>query len=149
MDRITTDLLSEGSIMKGQVDRLLAKGIDENLILRDITLSGFMTMDRLVRFIVQKVRDGVYNLSIIENYDYIHEKVVLEKLADELEMSFIDLDSVDMDYHLMAKVPLAQLQKHNIIPVYQDDMSVTIAFNDPLDIEAEESVQRIFPKKNC
>ncbi|MEA2071963.1 MAG: ATPase, T2SS/T4P/T4SS family [Campylobacterota bacterium] len=147
MDRITTDLLANGSIMKGQVDRLLAKGIDENLILRDITLSGFMTMDRLIRFIVQNVRDGVYDLSIIDNYDYIYEKAVLEKLAQELDLVFADLDSIDMDYHLTAKVPLAQLQKYNVIPVFQDDMSVTVAFYDPLNIEAKESIQRLFPRK--
>lgn len=147
MDRITTDLLENGSIMRGQVDRLLAKGIDENLILRDITLSGFMTMDRLVRFIVQQVRDGVYKLSIIDNYDYIHESVVLQKLAQELNLLFIDLDSIDMDYNLTGKVPLAQLQKYNVIPVFQDEMSVTVAFNDPLDIEAQEAMQRLFPRK--
>jgi len=147
VDRITTDLLANGSIMKGQVHRLLEKGIDENLILRDITLSGFMTMDRLVRFIVQNVRDGVYDLSIIDNYDYIYEKVVLEKLAEELDLMFVDLDSIDMDYHLTAKVPLAQLQKYNVIPVSQDDMSVTVAFHDPLNIDAEESIQRLFPRK--
>ena len=44
--------------MQGQVDRLLAKGISENLVLRDITLSGFMTMERLIRFIVQQIRNG-------------------------------------------------------------------------------------------
>jgi len=147
MDRITTDLLNNGSIMKSQVDRLLAKGISENLILRDITLSGFMTMDRLVRFIVQQVRDGIYNLSIIDNYDYIQERAVLEKLADELNLMFVDLDSIDMDYNLTSLVPLAQLQKHNAIPVSQDDMSVTVAFNDPLDIDAQEAIQRLFPKK--
>ena len=147
MDRITTDLLANGSIMKGQVHRLLEKGIDENLILRDITLSGFMTMDRLVRFIVQNVRDGVYDLSIIDNYDYIYEKVVLEKLAEELDLMFIDLDSIDMDYNLTSRVPLAQLQKYNVIPVSQDDMSVTVAFHDPLNIDAEESIQRLFPRK--
>ena len=147
MDRITTDLLNNGSIMKAQVDRLLAKGISENLILRDITLSGFMTMDRLVRFIVQQVRDGVYNLSIIDNYDYIQEKTVLEKLAQELNLMFVDLDSIDMDYNLTSLVPLAQLQKHNAIPISQDDMSVTVAFNDPLNIDAQEAVQRLFPRK--
>jgi len=147
MDRITTDLLNNGSIMKGQVDRLLAKGISENLILRDITLSGFMTMDRLVRFIVQQVRDGVYNLSIIDNYDYIPEKAVLEKLAQELNLMFVDLDSIDMDYNLTSLVPLAQLQKHNAIPISQDDMSVTVAFNDPLNIDAQEAIQRLFPRK--
>jgi len=147
LDRITTDLLANGSIMKGQVDRLLAKGISEYLILRDITLSGFMTMDRLVRFIVQQVRDGKYDLSIIDNYDYISEKVVLQKLASELDLLFVDLDSIDMDYNLTSKVPLAQLKKHNVIPVSQDDMSVTVAFHDPLDIDAQESVQRLFPRK--
>jgi len=147
LDRITTDLLAEGSIMKGQVDRLLAKGINENLILRDITLSGFMTMDRLIRFIVHKVRDGVYNLSIIDNYDYIYEKDVLQKLADELDQKFIDLDSIDMDYNLTGKISLTQLQKYNVIPISQDDMNVVIAFHDPLNIEAQEAIQRFFPRK--
>ena len=147
MDRITADLLADGSIMKGQVHRLLEKGISENLILRDITLSGFMTMDRLIRYIVQKVRDGVYDLSIIDDYDYISEKAVLEKLAEELNCQFIDLDSIDMDYNLMSKVPLAQLQKYNAIPISQDDMNVIIAFNDPLNIDAQEAIQRLFPRK--
>ncbi len=34
MDKITTDLLDNGSIMQRQVDRLLAQGISENLIAR-------------------------------------------------------------------------------------------------------------------
>jgi len=147
VDRITADLLTNGSIMKGQVDRLLAKGISENLILRDITLSGFMTMDRLVRFIVEQVRNGVYDLDIIDDYDYISEKVVLEKLSSDLDLLFLDLDSIDMDYTLTERVPLAQMKKHNIIPVYQDDMSVTVAFDDPLDIDAQEATQRLFPRK--
>lgn len=147
MDRITEDLLSNGSIMQRQVDRLLAQGINENLILRDITLSGFMTMDRLVRFIVEKIRSGTYDLSIIENYDYIHEKVVLNKLAEELDLQFEDLDSIDMDYQLASKVPLAQLQKNNALPIYEDDLSVTIALNDPLDIQVQEALQRLFPRK--
>ncbi len=147
MDRITTDLLANGSIMKGQVDRLLAKGISENLILRDITLSGFMTMDRLIRYIVKQVRDGVYNLSIIDDYDYISESAVLQKLAEELDLMFVDLDSIDMDYNLTANVPFAQFQKHHAIPISQDDMSITVAFNDPLDIDAQEAIQRLFPRK--
>ncbi len=147
MDRITTDLLENGSIMKGQVERLLAKGIAENLILRDITLSGFMTMDRLIRFIVQKVREGEYSLDIIDNYDYIQESAVLKKLAQELDLKFVDLDSIDMNYKLISKVPLSQLQKYNAIPISMDDMSITVAVNDPFDIDAQEAIQRLFPKK--
>ncbi len=147
MDRITQDLLNNGSVMQRQVDRLLAQGIDENLILRDITLSGFMTMDRLVRFIVEKIINGDYELSIIDNYTYIHEQVVLKKLASELNLKFEDLDSMDMDYQLAGRVSLVQLKKHNALPIYEDDLSITVALNDPLDIQIQESMQRLFPKK--
>lgn len=147
MDRITKDLLSNGSIMQGQVDRLLAKGINADLILRDITLSGFMTMDRLIRFIVERIRKGEYELSIIDSYDYIKEQLVLEKLAHELDLLFVDLDSIDMDYKLTQKFPLPQLKKHNALPISEDELSVTVAFNDPLDIHAQESIQRLYAKK--
>jgi len=147
MDRITLDLLKNGSIMKSQVERLLAKGVDPSLVLRDITLSGFMTMDRLVRYIVAQIRDGVYELSIIDGYDYIKESVVLAKLAQEMNIQFIDLDSIDMDYQLTAKVPLAQLKKYNALPISQDELSITVAFSDPLNIEAQEAIQRLFPRK--
>ncbi len=147
MDRITSDLLANGSIMKSQVDRLIAKGLASNLILRDITISGFMTMDRLIRFIVDKIQSGEYDLSIIEDYDYIQEKDVLLKLAQKQNILFLDLDSIDMDYKLTEKISLSQLKKYNALPVSEDEMSITIAFSDPLDIQAQESLQRLFPRK--
>ena len=147
MDRITEDLLANGSIMKAQVDRLLAKGLSTDLVLRDITLSGFMTMERLVRYIVDQIRSGVYELSIVDNYDYIDEHVVLQKLAEELDVIYQDLDSIDMDYRLIDKFPLAQLKKHTALPISEDDLSITVVFNDPLDINAQESIQRLFPRK--
>lgn len=147
MDRITSDLLANGSIMKSQVDRLIAKGLDSSLILRDITISGFMTMDRLVRFIVDKIQSGEYDLSIINDYDYIQEKDILIKLAQKQNVQFLDLDSIDMDYRLTEKVSLAQLKKYNAFPISEDEFSITIAFCDPLNIEAQESIQRLFPKK--
>lgn len=147
MDRITKDLLDSGLIMKGQVDRLKAKDVKTTLVLKHITQSGFMTMDRLVRFIVDKIRKGVYDLSIISDYDYIREDVVLKKLSEGLNLEFIDLDNIDVDHDLTNKIPLHQLQKYHALPLYQDDLNVYIAINDPLDIEAKESLQRLFPRK--
>ncbi|MBL0708762.1 MAG: type II/IV secretion system protein [Sulfurimonas sp.] len=59
----------------------------------------------------------------------------------------LDLDSVDMDYQTISRVPFSQLKKFTVIPISQDDISVRVAFYDPLDIEAQEAVQRLFPKK--
>ena len=147
LDRVTTDLINDGYIMQSQVNRLLSKGVPPELVLRDITLTGFMTIDRLVRYIVEKIRNGEYDLSIIKAYDYIKEADVLKKLASELNIPFIDLDSIDMDYHLTERVPLTQLKRYHALPIAEDDLSVTVVFNDPLNIEAQEAIQRLFPKK--
>jgi len=147
MDRITKDLLESGLIMKGQVDRLKTKGVSSTLILKHITQSGFMTMDRLVRYIVDKIRKGIYDLAIVDEYDYIREDIVLKKLSEGLHLEFIDLDNIDIDHDLTNKIPLHQLQKHHALPIYADDLNVYIAINDPLDIEAKESLQRLFPRK--
>jgi general secretion pathway protein E len=145
--QLQKDLLVNDSIMQDRVDKLLANTKDPNQVLKDITTSDFMTVDRLVKFIVDNIRAGVYNLSIIQNHDYIQEKDVLEKLALELNLLFIDLDSIDMDYRLASMVSLSQLQKYSLLPLYEDNSNITIAFNDPLNIEAQESIQRLFPKK--
>ncbi len=147
LDKITTDLINDGYIMQSQVNRLLHKGVPPELVLRDIMLTGFMTRDRLVRYIVEKIRNGEYDLSIIRAYDYIKEADVLKKLAEELQVPFIDLDAIDMDYHLTERVPLAQLKRYLALPISEDDMSVTVVFNDPLNMEAQEAIQRLFPKK--
>jgi len=147
MDRLTKDLLEDGLIMQGQVDRLVTKGVDSTLILKHITQSGFMTMDRLVRYLVDKIRNGIYEIPMLEDYDYIKESVVLAKLSDELNLEFIDLDLIDIDYELTNNIPLIQLQKFNALPLYADDLHVYIALNDPLNIEANEALQRLFPRK--
>ena len=147
LDRVTTDLINDGYIMRSQVERLLAKGVPPELVLRDITLTGFMTIDRLIRYIVEKIRNGEYDLSIIRPYDYIKEADVLKKLAQELNIPFVDLDSIDMDYHLTERVPLAQLKRYLALPISEDDLSITVVFHDPLNMEAQEAIQRLFPKK--
>jgi general secretion pathway protein E len=69
-------------------------------------------------------------------------------LAEVIEVPFIDLDSIDMDYRLVEKIPTAQLKRYNALPISQDDMYVTVVFADPLNIEAQESIQRLFPRKS-
>ena len=52
-----------------------------------------------------------------------------------------------MDYKLTEKVSLTQLKKYRVFPISEDDMSVTIAFSDPLDLAAQDGVQRLFIRK--
>ncbi len=145
MDKITSDLLASGIILNTQVDRVLEAGSSHPL--RDLTISGFITIARLNSFIVEKIKEGKYHPSILDSYDYIDEEEILSCLAQSQNLPFIDLDSIDLDYSLIQKVPLSHLKKYTAIPVFEDPLSISIALRDPLDIQATESIQRLFINK--
>ncbi|MFA6760325.1 MAG: GspE/PulE family protein [Sulfuricurvum sp.] len=147
MDILTTHLLKDGYIMQSQVDRLVSRGLSSKVALRDLVLSGFMTTDRLARYIVERIIAGEYTIDLADEYDFIDKKKVLQELAKRQNIAFLDLDSIDLDFKLSEKVPLNQLKRCGAIPVLEDDLAIMVAIKDPLDIDARENIQRFFPKK--
>ena len=147
MDRITLDLLEKRHISQQQIDRLTSRGVKEDVLLETLTKVGAISGNFVKRFVVEQIRVGRYELSIIEQYSVLDEKSILEYLAEVLEFQFIDLDSIDMDYRIAERIPLNQLKKFSALPISQDDLNVKVVFRDPLDIEAQESIQRLFPRK--
>ncbi len=147
MDRVTLDLLEKGHIQQQQIDRLTSRGLTDDTLLETLTKVGAVSGNFVKRFIVEQIRQGRYKLDVIENYHFLNEHDILLHLAQMMEAEFIDLDSIDMDYRLAEKIPLVQLQRFNALPITQDELSVTIVFSDPLNIEAQETLQRFFPRK--
>ncbi len=147
MDRITLDLLEKRHISQQQIDRLTSRGVKEDTLLETLTKVGAISVNFVKRFVVEQIRVGRYELSIIDQYTILEEKAILEHLAEVMEFTFVDLDSIDMDYRIAERVPLNQLKKFGALPISQDDLNVNVVFSDPLNIEAQESVQRLFPRK--
>ncbi|MHC3993879.1 GspE/PulE family protein [Thiomicrolovo sp. ZZH C-3] len=147
MDRITHDLLEKKHISQTQIDRLVKVGVKEEILLETLTKVGAVSLNFVKRFVVEQIRAGKYDLEILKQYPFLPERAVLEYLAEVLEIQYIDLDSIDMDYRLAERVPLNLLQRSNALPVAESDMSITVAFADPLNIDAQEAIQRVFPRK--
>lgn len=57
------------------------------------------------------------------------------------------MDSIDINYKLASIAPLSQLKKYFVLPLYEDEISIYIAFGEPFNIKAQESMQRYYPKK--
>jgi general secretion pathway protein E len=147
LDRVTHDLLEQGHITQEQIDRLTRAGVKDDTLLETITKVGAVSANFVKRFVVEQIRLGHYELSIIKQYPFLSEQSVLEYLAEVMELSFVDLDSIDMDYRIAERVPLSQLKRYNALPIAQNDLNVTVVFSDPLNIDAQETLQRLFPRK--
>ena len=147
MDRITHDLLEKKHISQTQIDRLVKVGVKEDSLLETLTKVGAVSVNFVKRFIVEQIRAGRYDLDIIKQYPFLPERAVLEYLAEVLEIQYIDIDSIDMDYRLAERAPLNLLQRSVALPIAENDMSITVAFADPLNIDAQEGIQRLYPRK--
>jgi len=147
MDRVTHDLLAQGHISEEQIDRLHRVGVKDDTLLETLTKVGAVSVNFVKRFVVEQIRAGHYDVSIIKQYHFLDAASVMQHLAEVMEFQYLDLDSIDMDYRLTDRIPLSQLKRFQAIPIKENDLSVTVAFVDPLDIEAQEALQRLFPRK--
>ena len=147
MDRVTHDLLRQGHISEEQIERLTRVGVKDDTLLETLTKVGAVSVNFVKRFIVEQIRSGHYEIGIIKQYHFLDDQSVVQHLAEVLEIPFLDLDSIDMDYRLTDRIPLSQLKRFQAIPIKENDLSVTVAFADPLNIEAQEALQRLYPRK--
>jgi len=147
MDRVTHDLLAQGHISQEQIDRLHRVGVKDDTLLETLTKVGAVSVNFVKRFVVEQIRAGHYDVSIIKQYHFLDAASVMQYLAEVMEFQYLDLDSIDMDYRLTDRIPLSQLKRFQAIPIKENDLSVTVAFVDPLNIEAQEALQRLYPRK--
>jgi len=146
MDRITEDLLEQGHITQQQIERLTSRGVSNVQLLETLVKVGTVSANFLKRFIIDNIKHGHYDISILDNYLFLNATDILQSLAKSMNMAYIDLDTIDFDYSLADKVPLAQLERYKALPVSENDLNIVVAFSDPLDIQAQEFIQRIFKK---
>jgi len=147
LDRITQDLLDKNHITSQQIERLSSREVKPEDLLETLTRVGAVSVNFVKRFVVEQIRLGKYELSIIHQYHFLSEHDVLKHLAEVMSYPFIDLDSVDLDYRLAERAPFAQLKRALAIPISQNDLHITVVFSDPLDVNAQEMLQRIYPRK--
>jgi len=117
-------------------------------VLGEILLEkNFFTKEDLLILVIEFFKKGYINLEEVNNNFAIDNEKFLQALAKNLNYEYLDLDSIDIDYRLVAKLPFTQLKKFSALPIRKDEINIYIAIKDPLDINAREGVQRIFPRK--
>ncbi len=73
---------------------------------------------------------------------YISERAFAEILAEQLDIEFIDLYGVEVDFNLMTRYSLNLLKSSQSIPFMEDDEFVHVAVVDPLDYDSLELLER-------
>lgn len=152
MDEITKNLLND--LIKNRIiDENSANKISQKLETTKSTLgdilvqNGFFSKEDLLILVIEFYKKGSIKLEEVNSHFAISVEEFLQAIAKSLKLEYMDLDSFDIDYRMASKLPLSQLKKFSALPVREDEINVYIALKDPMDMNVQESVQRIFPRK--
>jgi len=69
------------------------------------------------------------------------EEKLTAVLAKKFHLPFIDLDNYPIDENAVGEIDEQTLQTHQILPIKCDETTITVAFSDPLDTLAFDSIR--------
>jgi general secretion pathway protein E/type IV pilus assembly protein PilB len=110
---------------------------------------GFITNEQLMAALAeQKESNFTKKLGqILVQNGYITEKEFTELLADQLNIDFIDLYGVDVDYQLMSSFSINLLRNADAVVFMEDDEYIHVTVSDPLNYESIELLERSIATK--
>jgi general secretion pathway protein E len=147
MVKLIEIMLEEKIITKDVISSLVKSRPPKKISFANLLQEKMIDLQTVEIFLAKKIRQGVISLAHLEKIEGINIAPIIEEVANGLNIDFIDLDDIEIDMRLFSQVPYKQLLKYNIIPIDENDLNVQIVFDDPLDMAAQDAIQRLFPKK--
>ena len=147
MVKLVQIMLDEGLLAKDSLQKLVRMRPPKKVSFANLISENMIDLHSVELFLAKKIRQGVITLRHLEKIEGIDISPIIEAVARELHVEYVDLDDIEIDMKLFSAIPYKQLLKFNVIPIEETDFNILIVFDDPLDMEAQDSIQRLFPKK--
>ncbi|MEA2111484.1 MAG: GspE/PulE family protein [Campylobacterota bacterium] len=78
---------------------------------------------------------------------YVTHKEIARELSAQLNIEFIDIYGVELDFKLITRYPMHALESAEAIPIKEDDEYIYIATSNPLNYDALEALEHIIISK--
>jgi len=147
MVKLIEIMLEERLITKDAISALVKSKPPKKISFANLINEKMIDLQSVEIFLVKKIRQGIITLAHLEKIEGIDVIPIIEEVAKTLNVEYLDLDDTEIDMKLFSGLPYKQLQKYNVIPIEENDLNVQVVFDDPLDMAAQDAIQRLFPKK--
>ena len=104
---------------------------------------SIITDDQLKRALSeQKVNGKLLGIILIE-MGYCSEEDIASQLSEQMGLAFIDLNSYQIDAEVIKIIPEKVARRFNAISLFKVGNMVTVAMENPLDIQSVDEINRI------
>ena len=89
----------------------------------------------------QKQSKGKRLGEVLVDLRIVDEVTIVRTLAKRLDLSFVDINQIEVAEAALKELPSHVIRDHNVVPVASDQESITVAFGDPLSVDAVNAVR--------
>jgi type II secretory ATPase GspE/PulE/Tfp pilus assembly ATPase PilB-like protein len=95
----------------------------------------------------QKRRGGRRIGEILVSLNLVSEVALTKTLAKKFQLAFLDLEQHAVNLQALSELPKEFIEKHRVLPIDSDAVSVTVALSDPLAVNVIEALRSAVKKK--
>lgn len=111
--------------------------------------AGLITVEQLQTVIATQKNDpaGRRLGQVIADEGLVPEEIILKTLASQLRVTYLEPGTFDGDMKLAGRLRADTLKRCMAVPVREEKEGYLIAFSDPLDLGAQDTIQRALSDK--
>ncbi len=102
---------------------------------------GLLAREQLEKALSEQKKSGLKLGQYLISSNICHEEDIVQLLSRQLRIPRYDFDKYPLDMNLVNIIPADTARKHGIVPLARRGMVLVVATNDPLDIDALDSME--------
>jgi len=147
MHKVINLLIRNEIIAEPKLEAFMEKFGEEKLSIANLIKVRIINEEEMEKCLLQEIRLQNLEINDLEGIQGIDTTALLKRMAKELDIDYMEVNESDIDFKLVKRLPLKQLVRYNVLPLYAEDNEVTVAFANPNDYEAKGAVERFFRGK--
>jgi len=147
MQRVIDILIDNRVIDPKKMDIFIKKYGEKRVNIENLIKVKIINIAKMEEALIKELRMHTLELDDLEPIAGIDTTRLLKRIATNLDIEYIEVNDIDIDYKLVERLPLKQLLRYNALPLFVQDSTVTVAFANPADYEAKGAIERFFHGK--
>jgi len=149
MVKLIEMMVKDNLVKKSDLHALVRRRPPLKITLANMVATEIIDEVSIQDYLARKIREGSFSIHKLVDVEEegINIEPIIKKVAEQLHVKYVDLDDTEIDMQLFNRVPYSQLTKYHAIPVEESDLNILVVFEDPLDMGAQDAIQRLFPRK--
>ena len=148
-------LFNKNLIDKKRYDIFVKKYGQSKVNITNLIKVKVIDIDKVNDTLAEEIRLQNIKAVDLENINGIDVSLILKKVAKDLkidytdlnDINYMDLKKIEIDFDLLRKFPMKQLERYNAIPLCEKDGRILIAFENPMDFKARDTIGRLLQGK--